>query len=270
MSPWVLTPFLLVALADAVGTPAIDPTGDRLNFVLQITSIVGTLSTIILGVIAIWLSLYLYKMSNQIHASVTTILSRVEASTKATEVASKDVLHPVIETILGVVRESMRSRIDTLSPQLVHRATARLQEALNAQTPEQKETIRQEFLAEFNDLIGTLRQEVEKVSAPPVVEEAKAKPAAVPGSPSYNWTPFVRRVRDLEEQHQFLSVKWLREKKFASDPEAQEALQVAIDRSMLSTYYIDNPKNPNFPTLCCKLNREHPVVRKILDAITQK
>lgn len=88
-----------------------------------------------------------------------------------------------------------------------------------------------------------------------------AEVAPVPGTTSYNWIPFIQRMRALETSKKYLSVKWLREKVFSEDPEAQEALQVAIDTKMLLTYYRKNPKNPKFPTLCCKMDWDHPMLQ---------
>ena len=244
---------------------------------IQIISLIGALSTIILGGIAIWLSLYFYRRSHELDNSMRTVLSRIEASSKATEVTSRDVLHPVVETILGVVRESTRTSIDTLGHTFMQRSTAKLTQVLEAQTPEEKEAARQVFIQEMNSLLGMLRHEIGKVglaseleSALPAERFPPVKPPRMPGSPSYNWTRFIRRIRDMEASHRFLSVKWLREKRFSQDSGAQEALQIAIDKSMLLTYYTDNPNNPQFPTLCCKLNRDHRVVGEILQAIAEE
>lgn len=245
-----------------------------MNTAIQVVTLIGALSTIILGVVAIGLSLYFYQLSSRLHGSLTSIVSRIEASSKTTELASRDVLQPVIETILGVVRDSTQSRLDSVGYRFVQRSAAGLEKVVAAGSAEEKEAARREFIEEINSLLGLLRHEVGKFGLavqPEIVPSAQEfslrEPVPRPGSPSYNWTPFVRRIRDMEASYDFLSVKWLRERRFAEDPEAREALQAALDKSMLSTYFRDNPKNPQFPTRCCKLNREHPVVIEILQAI---
>jgi hypothetical protein len=238
---------------------------------IQVTSLIGTLSTIILGVTAISLALYFFRESHRLHTSLSEILLRIRESSTATDVRTKEVLDPVLKAILGLVRDSTRSRVEDLSHLFMQRSAAKLDKVLKAETDEEKGAARREFIDELNALLGTLKHEVGKVGLAldsertPIIEE-EAEP---PGSSSYNWTPFIRRIRDLQASHRFLAVKWLRETKFSDDPEAQEALQVAIDRSMLATYYRDNPKKPQFPTLCCKLDQDHPVVGQSLQAIAE-
>ncbi|MCH7699813.1 MAG: hypothetical protein IH865_12810 [Chloroflexi bacterium] len=155
----------------------------------------------------------------------------------------------------------------------MQRSAAELDKLLQAKTSDEKESARKEFITELSDLLGTLKHEVGKVGSALDSEHASrgkdagAPDIELPGSPSYDWNPFLRRIRSLQTTHQFLAVKWLRETKFADEPEAQNALQVAIDRSMLVTYFRDNPKKPQFPTLCCKLNQEHSIVLESLGAV---
>lgn len=243
---------------------------------LRIASLIGTLSTIILGIIAIWLSLYFYKRGTELHILVTKILSRIEASTKATEVASRDVLHPTIQGLLEMIRRSTDVRIESIGHTFTQRFATKLDQVVKARSHEEKEAARGEFLEEMNSLLGTLRHEVGKVvlAIEPEVTATAGTPTTaqampVPGSTSYNWLPFIRKIHNLEATKEFLAAKWLRETVFAKDPEAQEALQIAIDRSMLSTYHRNNPKNPQFPTLCCKLNLDHLLVKEIVQAIEQ-
>lgn len=130
---------------------------------------------------------------------------------------------------------------------------------------------------DLEDVVGKLKKEAKEIKrenlGSPVKQEVscgeiiKRDNLILPGSPSYNWIPFMRKIRDLENSHKFLSIKWLREKRFSSDTESQEALQVAIDKSMLSIYYQDNPKKPKYPTQCCRLNKDHQLVKGTLQAI---
>jgi len=237
----------------------------------QILGLIGALSTIILGVIAISLSLYFYRRNSDLSNSMQTLLSRIEASAKVTEVTSKEVLLPIIETILGIARDSARIQIESLGRTFMQRSAVKLEDVLQAKTYEEKEKARDGFINEINSLLGILRSEVGKIGLASEAESrpvVKTEPKPVPGSSPYNWTPFIRKIRDMQNTHKYLSVKWLREKRFNKDPELQEALQISLDRKMLLTYYQDNPKNPNFPTLSCKLNLDHPLVNEILQAIS--
>jgi hypothetical protein len=238
--------------------------------------IMSLFCTIIFGAIAIWLSPYFYRENTKVYNSMRDVLEKIRESSKVSEVASRDVLHPVVETMLGVVRESTRRSIDSLGQTFMYKAAIKLDRVLKAETTEEREVARESFIDEINSLFGTLRHEVGKVDVAWEPERALAtrRPTigdirVIPGSPTYNWTPFIRRIRDMQKTHKFLSVKWLREKKFALEPEYQEALQVAIDRSMLGTYYRNNPDNPEFPTLCCKLNPDNEIVRDVLESITR-
>lgn len=81
----------------------------------------------------------------------------------------------------------------------------------------------------------------------------------------YEIAPFLRKIRDLEAGHKFLSIKWLRETIFAENPEAQEALQICIEKQYLTTYKIDNPRHKSRQVSCCKINQNKREIRKILE-----
>jgi len=90
------------------------------------------------------------------------------------------------------------------------------------------------------------------------------KAEAAPTALDYDWGPFVRRVNELENEHRFLSVKWLNETKFATEPAMREALQIAIKDGILELYNLENPRNPSFKTTACKLARSDATVKKVL------
>ncbi len=79
----------------------------------------------------------------------------------------------------------------------------------------------------------------------------------------YALAKFLRLIRYYEENHKFLSIKWLREKKFAGNPEYQEFIQICIDKEILLTERIPNPKKQRFPIKICMLNKEHPMVQRV-------
>lgn len=74
----------------------------------------------------------------------------------------------------------------------------------------------------------------------------------------------IRTLAHLEEKLPFVSVKYLRQKVFASGPDLQRNFQFAIDSGILKTYAVENPSNRAHPTTACKLNRDHPLVKLVL------
>jgi hypothetical protein len=243
---------------------------------IQVVGFIVAVAALVLGVVAIWLSLYFYRRSNDLYNSLNNIISRIEASTKVTEVASKDMIRPIIQTVQEVFRSGARGHIESLRPTIIQRSAAGLNEALKGLPEPEKRKAREAVYAEIDSFLGTLKDQISLEFLPTrnldtiKMETIPTESKPIPGSISYDWIPFIRRIRDLQAEHRFLSVKMLREKVFGDEPDSQEALQIAIDRKMLSTYYIDNPKNPQFPTLACELNREHPVIKEIIQAIGEK
>lgn len=77
---------------------------------LQVTSLVLAIFAASLAVIAIWLSLYFFKESTALHTSLTDIVSRIEASSKATEVASRDVFSPSLQQSLASFETTLAAR----------------------------------------------------------------------------------------------------------------------------------------------------------------
>lgn len=104
-----------------------------------------------------------------------------------------------------------------------------------------------------------------RTSSLEVVNRIKKRLPPRPAATLLEYAPFIRVIHNLEKSHGFLSVRWLREKYFAGSPASQEALQIALDRSMLLTERIPNPKNPKGMTLTCRLNPDHPVVKEVLN-----
>ncbi|MBI4288995.1 MAG: hypothetical protein HY671_11275 [Chloroflexi bacterium] len=242
--------------------------------IIQVAGLVGSLATIILGVIAIWLSLYFYRRSNELYTALTSMISRVESSSRVTEVATKDIIQPIVATVQRMFQGDAREHVEILRPALMQRFAASLEEALSELPEGKKQRARTAIYKEIDAFLGTLKQ---KIGMPPL--EVKSDGAAgideqtaetlkpIPGSDLYDWVPFLRRIRDLQATHKFISVKWLRETKLSREPEMREALQVALDRGMLQRYYVQNPHNPTFPTLGCRLNEDHPVVKKVIEAV---
>jgi hypothetical protein len=213
------------------------------DIVLEIASIFGSLATIILGSIAIWLSLYFYRRSNEIYVALLGILSRVEASSKTTEVTSTQVTSRLIDGVLGSLQKGV---LDKAEHPAMLRISERIDRALQPLPAESRQHAIKEIKDELEELFLGLK--------------AEAAPTAL----DYDWGPFVRRINELENEHKFLSVKWLNETKFATEPAMQEALQIAIKDRILELYSLENPKNPSFLTTACKLAKQHPIIKKVL------
>jgi len=213
--------------------------------VLKVLSIIGAVATIALGILAIWLSLYFYRRSNEINNAIVQMLSRIEASSKTTEVTSSRFTGRLLDAVTGNLDRAGLERI------------------------EEKLTLR--ILERIRPVLKSAPQHVSKEAAKGVQEElaelfTTLKVEAAPTSLDYDWGPFIRKIDELESKRKFLAVKWLNEKVFAGDPTMQEALQVAAKNGILQLYKKDNPTNAAFPTTACQLAREHPTVKRILKA----
>ncbi|MBI3302828.1 MAG: hypothetical protein HYZ72_12250 [Deltaproteobacteria bacterium] len=211
---------------------------DIFQWVSLIAGLVGTTATIILGTLAIVLSLYFYRRSNDLFVLMTSTLSQILGSTKATEIATTTVTQRVVEGLIAVWQQ----RIETVQEGTRLRAAETLGKTLTGAPPEQIHTAALEVAKEITSGFTAVKSSV-----------------AV-SSPDYDWRFFIRTIRDLEKNNRFLSVKNLHQKKFADDVGMREALQVAIAQSVLTTYKLPNPNSPDYPTLCCKLNQDHPLV----------
>jgi hypothetical protein len=259
---------------------------------LQMLSIIGTLSTIILGGITIFIALYLHTLSSQINASLNKTLSDISKSTAKTEIVSTDILLP---TIMQLTQANMQSRIESYGTSFVNKAGKKIDEILKADNLLDKEKAKVAFFQEVDKVFRNLRHEVGKVELisdlrPPKESTAdqfsraasgvvrmiqELTPSKVTGSsPSpkessrnQNLVSFIRKMRKLESVHQFVAVKWLKETKFSDDIVAQETLQEAIDNEWLLTWREPNKKNPPYPFLACRLNQEHPTVKEILNSL---
>lgn len=102
---------------------------------------------------------------------------------------------------------------------------------------------------------------------PPFAEEGE--PAL---ADKFDWEPFIQLMNRLEQHLPFVSLKYLKNNVLntmhgCSNSQESKAglIRDAIRMKFLETYKIPNPRNPNFPTTACRLNRRHPDVRSSLD-----
>jgi hypothetical protein len=70
--------------------------------------------------------------------------------------------------------------------------------------------------------------------------------------------------RKKKEKDNFVSAKWFREVVLKDKPGEQKAFQEAIDKGLIKTYKVANPKKPEYPTTACKVDESNPVVKDIL------
>lgn len=221
-----------------------------------------------------WQAMYFFRETNRLYAEFGRRLSEIGTSSTAADVRTKEVLLPTIEALLEWVRadarrDTFRSAVENmqlLQTSLAEAVSGFRQRYSMATTEEEKNAAYKWLLIETSGRVGLTRDRL-AAAREEVTVGGRQEASPAPGSPSYDWCPFIRRLRDLEKAHGFLSVKWLRETIFAQEREAQQALQVAIETAILTTYHRPNPRNQLYPTLCCRLNPEHPVVAKCLEVL---
>ena len=246
------------------------------NSVLGLT---GLIFTVVFGGGAIWLSIYLFIKSHELNNITIELLHKIGTTTSQIELMSKEMLHPVVSTIISILRESTRTQIDSIGGGFISKLGKKIDRVLEATTQEEKEEARKDFINETRSLLGKMRGEIGKVGlsleSEYMLTPRKVEAALVnlqPGSIEYDWIPFIRTVRDIENTRTrgFLSIKWLRETKFRNNKEYQDALQISIDNSILIVYMIDNPNKSAYQVKCCKLNKEHPTVAQALSILNGK
>jgi len=87
----------------------------------------------------------------------------------------------------------------------------------------------------------------------------------------FDFSPFIKQLDKLEDLLPFVGLKYLKDKFITpsmcgSDTrKAKESfLNEAISRDIIEVYHVKNPNNPAYKTAACKLNRENPLVKIIL------
>ncbi len=208
--------------------------------VLSVVSLATGITSIVLGILAIGLSLYLYHKSNELMVNVIRALSEISASTKSTEHTNSQVTTRVIDVLAEQARSFTR-----VEQGAKLRAVERI-ESMPGVSRDQKRVLASEVAKGVEEVLTEIRSGI------------------APSAADYDWGPFIRRVDTIERTNRFISVKWLRERIFAGEPSFQEAIAVAIGRGILIPYQLENPKRPPFATSCCRLNREDEHCRAAL------
>jgi hypothetical protein len=205
-------------------------------------SLALSLLSILISVIAIWQALYMYRVSNDLNQRLVQALEELKSSARSTEATTTQVTTRALDVLAG----HFERRVDEAERQSRLRVAEGVAEALH-QAPSHE------------------RLEAQAAATRAVSDAfAGLKAGVAPTASDYDWGPFIRRMNTLERNNEYLSVKWLHQSLFAEDLALQEALQAAIELQVLRTYHRSNPARSRFPTLCCELDREHPVVKSAL------
>jgi hypothetical protein len=98
-----------------------------------------------------------------------------------------------------------------------------------------------------------------------------ARPAPPLDLGSYDWTNFVRLIRDLSRKLNFVGLRYVATKVLnphncglSDRTQKQELLNRAIDLGILESYQVENIEEGGDPVSACRLNLMHPVVRESL------
>jgi hypothetical protein len=234
------------------------------GFVGSLVSIVVGLFGIAVGALAIWLSLYFYRRSSELDSSSKSILSRIEASSHTTEVTQREVITPVVKVVTELLSR-VGVALDEAGRKAVADTYSTVDDELKDIEPNVKERVKNKLAEDVANLERSVRKELGKMRMPEAESAGAPSPLTStterqPAIREFKLLSFVRYLAELERTHDFLSVKWLRQKKLASNRESVKYLQYALDNGILQVYPRDNPKNREFPTLCCRLDRTHPIV----------
>lgn len=92
-------------------------------------------------------------------------------------------------------------------------------------------------------------------------------------SPDFNWEPFVLLLARLEQNLAFIGLKYLKNHVLTTAhgcENTQESkaslIREAIRLKLIETSKVPNPHNRAFATTSCRLNRAHPLVKRIVAA----
>lgn len=218
-------------------------TPDPLTTISSIAGLISALVSIPFAAIAMWQSLYFYRMSNEAGNRLMQAIADLAVSARSTEATTTQVTTRALDVLAG----HFEQRVEQAEREGRMRVAESVARALSDAAPQD-------------------RHDAQAAASRAISETfTRLKTSVAPTSEDYDWGPFIRRLNGLQRNNLYLSIKWLRQTVFASDPGMQEALQIAIELGLLATYRRANPTQPRYPTLCCKLNREHPVVRATLE-----
>lgn len=228
--------------------------------------------TVVTGLFA----LYFYKLRQKRYEEMErgyqpgtrppTLGPNHDKSSHTTEVTSTHFTERLVTALIEFNQKGMKHNLEWGLNDVTKRIEAALSEQLLHIDPELAARLKSRVLKDLSDTFRTLEYEAAAIAQLP--ESELSQPRATQGQ-STLLAPGVPRLLQWIAKHQpkyeFLSVKFLREKLFASDPPLQEALQFCIDRGVLELYDHPNPHAPGRTTKACRLNMEHPLAQQILN-----
>lgn len=255
------------ALAQPPPGGQLTSTASDVNLILSLTSVIVGIIGGVLGGLSIWLAVKFYQMSNTLYNAMQQTMRSIEASSKTTEATTRDYTGRLVEAMIVMASENMKTSVIAAENQAKDRIRAKL---FNVDPQLQRDLLGEIEAAFAPALRGAekLQRLTSNATSPELPMDTSSRSMgselSSPRDSAYDWGPFVRVIATLQKNQNFLSVKWLHEKKFAQDLAMREALQIALDKSLLLTERIANPKNPDRPVLTCKLNQAHPLVAQAL------
>jgi hypothetical protein len=232
----------------------------------DILTIVGLIVSLIggaLGAFSIIVTWKLYQAGNSVNLETLKLLHQVSASSHTTEVTSTHYTERLVTGLIDLTQKAMRDNLEWGRISATKRVEAALNENLGGLSPELAAQIKGRLLKDLSDTFRTLEYEAAAIGQIPEPELPQFGPTQkqstmlAPGVPR-----LVQWIVKHQPRYEFLSVKFLREKLFASDPPLQEALQFCIDRGVLELYDRPNPRGRT--TKACRLNLEHPLTQQLL------
>jgi len=219
-----------------------------------------------LGAFSIVVTWKLYQAGNSINLETLKLLSEVRTSSHTTEVTSTHFTERLVTALIDLNQKGMRQNLEWGLTSVTKRVEAVLNDQLAGVNPELAAQVKGRVLKDVTDTFKTLEYEAAAIAQLPETELSQSSTSQgratllAPGVPR-----LLQWVAKHQPKYEFLSVKFLREKVFASDPSLQEALQFCIDRGVLELYDRPNPHNPGRTTKACRLIMDHPLVQQILN-----
>lgn len=236
---------------------------DFLTIAGLIVSVIGGA----LGAFSIVVTWKLYQAGNSVNLETLKLLHEVRTSSHTTEVTSTHFTERLVTALIDLNQKGMKQNLEWGLSSVTKRIEAALNEQLAAVDPKLAAEIKGRVLKDVASTFKTLEYEAAAIGQLPEAElsqpqSSQGRPIMLaPGVPR-----LVQWIAKHQPKYEFLSVKYLRETVFASDPSLQEALQFCIDRGALELYDRPNPHAPGRTTKACRLNLEHPLVLQLLNS----
>lgn len=218
-----------------------------------------------LGAFSILVTWKLYQAANQVNLDAIKVLGEIKSSSHTAEVTSTRYTERLVGGLMELVSRDVQASLTAGRATLVERIDEALAKELRGADQVLASRLREKVHAELASTFRAIKSQTATIPRLSDAEIVQGPPASTPKVVVAPGVPrLLKWIVDNERRYRFYSVKFLREKLFASDPVAQEALQFAIDEGILETYELPNPNNPSWPVTACRLNRNHPVACEIL------